>query len=131
MNILSGTIFLIPFDFFGHAKDGKKTGKTKPRNISAKEAKAMMDEGGTCTIVDVRTRAEFRERHIKDAKLVPLDEIEFRAETELPDKNAVLLVYCQSGGRSASAVQILADLGYTSVYNFGGIITWPYDTVKN
>jgi len=136
MKDLSGTIFLLPFGLFGSGKakdspgEGGKAGRAAPRNISAKQAKTIMDEGGPCTILDVRTSGEFRDKHIKGAILIPVDEIEFRAESKLPDKNAVILVYCQSGGRAARAAKMLADMGYTNVSNFGGIMGWPYDTVS-
>jgi len=136
MKNLSGTIFLLPFDFFGHgkakdpSKDENKEGKAVSRNISAKQAKAIMDEGGPYTLLDVRTKGEFQEGHIKGAVVIPVDEIESRAETKLPDKNAVILVYCASGARSSKAAKILAGMGYTNVNNFGGIMGWPYGTVS-
>ena len=136
MKDLLATIFLLPFGLFGSGKtkdsssEGGKAARAAPRNISAKQAKAIMDEGGSYTLLDVRTSGEFRDKHIKGAVLIPVDEIEFRAESKLPDKSAVILVYCQSGGRSARAAKLLADMGYTNVSNFGGIMGWPYDTVS-
>jgi len=125
------TIFLVPFGFFGSGKeDDGKAGKVKARNISPKEAKAIMDEGKPFTLVDVRTPDEFREMHIKGAVLIPVDEIESRAEKKLPDKDAVILVYCASGARSGRASKVLAGMGYTNVNNFGGIMGWPYETVS-
>ena len=47
---------------------------------------------------------------------------------QLPDVNAELLIYCRSGRRSSDAAHKLVALGYTGVYDFGGIIDWPYDT---
>ena len=131
-----GTIFLVPFSFFGldkskgSSKDANKTGKVVHKNISPKQAKAIMDEGGPYKLVDVRTREEFRDSHIKGAVLIPVDEIASRAEAQLTDKNAVILVYCASGARSTRASKILADMGYINVNNFGGIMNWPYDTVS-
>ena len=136
MKNLSATIFLAPFDFFGlgkakdPSKDDKKAGKASVRNISPKQAKDIMDEGKPYTLLDVRTKDEFRGGHIKGATLIPVNEIESSAETKLPDKNAVILVYCQSGGRASRAAKILAGMGYTNVNNFGGIMSWPYDTVN-
>jgi len=133
MKNLSGTILMAPFGFFGSGRkdppeDDGKTVKAAVRNISAKEAKAIMDEGKPYTLLDVRTSGEFGEGHIKGAKLIPVDEVEFRAPKELPDKNAVILVYCASGARSARASKILAKMGYVNVNNFGGIMNWPYET---
>jgi rhodanese-related sulfurtransferase len=95
--------------------------------ITAEEAKAMMDRGEADIILDVRTTDEFETGHIEGAVLLPDYEIAERAETVLPNKDAVILVYCRSGRRSKEASAILAELGYTNVKEFGGIIDWPYD----
>ncbi len=97
--------------------------------ISQDEAKRLMDEGN-CTILDVREQSEYDEGHIEHAILLPYTEIEQRAEQVLPDKDALILVYCRSGRRSKIGAQSLADLGYTNVKEFGGIIDWQYGTVK-
>ena len=132
MKNLSVVNVLIPFGFFGKKDQGGDAGKPAKitaRNISAKDAKAIMDSGGPCTILDVRTDGEYNGGHIKGAISIPVDEIEARAEKKLPDKNAVILVYCQSGARSARAARALAGMGYTNVSNFGGIMSWPYEIV--
>ena len=100
------------------------------RQITPEEAKTMMDEQEGYILLDVRTQAEFDEGHIEGAVLIPDTEITDRAETELTDKEGTILVYCRSGRRSKLAAQALADLGYVSVYEFGGIIDWPYEIVK-
>lgn len=99
------------------------------RRIDAKTAKDMMAQGGV-TIVDVRTPAEFDAGHIEGAINLPLDRIEQDAATVLPDKDATILLYCRSGSRSRTAGMILVALGYTGMYDFGGIINWPYGVVK-
>jgi len=96
--------------------------------ISAETAKKMMSEDHI--LLDVRTEEEFAEAHIEGAVLMPYDEIAMRAEAELSDKEAVILVYCRSGRRSATAAETLAGLGYANVFDFGGIIDWPYETVS-
>ncbi len=96
-------------------------------SINAEEAKRMMDEGESYILLDVRTQSEYDEGHIPGAILIPDTEIKDRAEGELMDKAAVILVYCRSGRRSKVAAQALADLGYTGIYEFGGIIDWPYE----
>ncbi|MCL2810997.1 MAG: rhodanese-like domain-containing protein [Clostridia bacterium] len=101
------------------------------QKITAEEAKARMEEGGAYILLDVRTDEEFKEGRIDGALLIPDYEIQSRAKAELPNKNALLLVYCRSGRRSALAAQELIDMGYTNVYDFGGIIDWPYDTVSD
>jgi rhodanese-related sulfurtransferase len=98
--------------------------------ITAQEAKKLMTENANAVIVDVRTRAEYDEIHIPGAVLVPNETIGNTAPSQLPEKNALLLIYCRSGNRSRQAAEKLAALGYTQVYNFGGIINWPYETVS-
>ena len=98
--------------------------------ISQEEAKAMMDAGGA-VILDVREQHEFDEGHIPGAALLPVGSIdETSAGKVIPDKDTVVLVYCRSGNRSKTASDALAALGYTQVYEFGGINTWPYDIEK-
>ena len=111
--------------FFGSCKGGVKSKGYE--SISPKEAKAIMDSGEAHIILDVRTQSEFNEGHIKGAVLIPDSEVKSRAEKELPNKEALILVYCRSGRRSKNASQILADMGYVNVKEFGGIIDWPYD----
>jgi rhodanese-related sulfurtransferase len=89
-----------------------------------------MDTEKDYIIIDARTEAEFAEAHIEGAVLIPEYEIAQRAEKELPDKDALILVYCRSGRRSKIASEELAKRGYTNVKEFGGIIDWPYETVK-
>ena len=96
----------------------------------AKQAKALMDTETDYIIVDARTEEEFAEGHIENAVLIPEYEIAARAETELPDKKGLILVYCRSGRRSKIASEELVKLGYSNVKEFGGIIDWPYETVK-
>jgi rhodanese-related sulfurtransferase len=98
------------------------------QKISAEEAKAMMDDRNPYILLDVRTEAEHKEQRIKGSILIPVDEIDERAEKELPDKDTRILVYCRAGYRSAAAADNLTYLGYTNVYDLGGIINWPYET---
>ena len=97
--------------------------------VTAETAKYMMDEGSV-TIVDVRTQSEYDTGHVENAILVPHETIGRTVPEELPDKEAVLLVYCRTGRRAADASQKLADMGYTKVYDFGGIEDWPYEIEK-
>jgi rhodanese-related sulfurtransferase len=96
--------------------------------ITAQEAQEMMGED--VIIMDVRTQAEFAEGHIPNALLLPDNEIKQRAEELLPDKEQTILVYCRSGRRSELAAKELIQLGYTNVYDFGGILDWTGDVVK-
>jgi len=99
--------------------------------ITAEDAKKLMDAESDYIIVDARTEEEYAEGHIPGAILIPEYEITDRAQSELPDKDQLILVYCRSGRRSKIASQALADLGYTNVKEFGGIIDWPYDVVTD
>ena len=97
------------------------------RQITVEEAKQMMDSNGDAIILDVREQEEFDAGHIPNAVLLPYTQINERAERVLPDKEAQILVYCRSGRRSKIAAEALASLGYTQVYEFGGIIDWKYE----
>ena len=98
--------------------------------ISQEDAKKRMDSDQDVLIIDVREKSEYDSGHIIDAVLVPLGSIAQEIGEVAPDKDTVLLVYCRSGSRSKTAANDLVNLGYTEVYDFGGINTWPYDIVK-
>ena len=95
--------------------------------ITQEEAKQIMDTTNGYILLDTRTREEYDQSHIPGALLIPHTEIAQRAEEELPDKDQVILVYCRSGNRSKQASEVLAELGYTNIKEFGGIHTWPYE----
>ncbi len=97
--------------------------------ITQDVAKELM-ETKTVVVLDVREQSEFDEGHIENAVLLPLFEVPTLAEKTIPNKDEMILVYCRSGNRSKQASVILADLGYTNVYEFGGINTWEYGIVK-
>ena len=99
-------------------------------NITAEEARKLMDSEKDRIILDVRSREAYDQGHIPGAILIPDTEIEAKAADLLPDKDQLILVYCRSGRRSKLAAQSLADLGYTNIREFGGILDWPYDIVK-
>lgn len=98
--------------------------------ITAAEAKVMIDGGEDLVILDVRTQEEYDEGHIENAVLIPDTEISAKAPTVLADQNQTILVYCRTGRRSAEAAKKLVDLGYSNIYDFGGIVDWPYEVVK-
>ncbi len=100
------------------------------RKISPVLAKEMIDSGEELIIVDGRTASEFSQGHIPDAILIPNETIGSTPPTELPDKEALILVYCRSGNRSAQAARKLVSMGYLNVYDFGGILDWPYEVVR-
>ncbi len=98
--------------------------------LTQAEAKKIMDSGVEHIIIDARTEEEFAQGHIEGAIMIPEYEIANRAEAEISDKDALILVYCRSGRRSKIASEELVKLGYTNVKEFGGIIDWQYETVK-
>lgn len=100
-------------------------------NITAEEARKLMDSEKDRIILDVRSREEYDQGHIPGAILIPDTEIEAKAADLLPDKDQLILVYCRSGRRSKLAAQSLADLGYTNIREFGGILDWHYEVVKD
>lgn len=109
---------------------GNTETKNTYMNITQEEAKNIMDTETGYVILDVRTNEEFTSGHIPNAILIPDYEISQRAESELPDKSQLILVYCRSGNRSKNAASQLVSLGYTNIKEFGGIIDWKYEIVK-
>ena len=107
-------------------EDAKNTASYQ--QITAKEAKSMMEEQPDAVILDVREQDEYDAGHIPGAVLLPVGTTdEETAAAVIPEKDTVALVYCRSGNRSKTASQTLADLGYTQIFEFGGIRDWPYD----
>ena len=110
--------------------DGLSTQQGAYHKITAEEAKDKM-ETGEVTIVDVRTAEEYAQAHIHGAISIPVESIGEQPPEALPDFNADLLIYCRTGVRSKQASEKLVALGYTNVYDFGGIQDWPYETEGN
>ena len=106
----------------GNAADGSY------HQITQEEAKEMMDTQEVI-ILDVREQDEYDSGHIPGAVLLPVGTInEDTAAEVIPEKDSTVLVYCRSGNRSKTAAAALALLGYTKIYEFGGINTWRYET---
>ncbi len=99
-------------------------------SISQEEAKRMMEVDDGHVIVDVRRQSEYDEGHIPGAICIPNESIFDEKPEELPDLNQIILVYCRSGRRSKEAAQKLYDIGYTNVFEFGGINDWTGEVVK-
>jgi phage shock protein E len=100
----------------------------KAMKITAEQAKQKMEESSDFILVDVRTVEEYNDVRIPGAINLPNETITNVKPQELPDLNQTIFVYCRSGNRSAQAAAKLAAIGYTKVYDFGGIIDWPYET---
>lgn len=106
------------------------TGGNIHMKIDAKEAKRILDTNKNAILLDVRTVEENRDLRIPGSKLIPIQELPDRL-AELPrDPNRPILIYCRSGNRSAQAAALLKQAGFPVVYDFGGIIDWPYETEK-
>jgi len=99
------------------------------QSISPEEARGLIGKPGV-VLLDVRTQEEYDEGHIEGAALLPYDAIAADSAVLPADRNAAIIVYCRSGRRSAIAAQTLSDLGYTRLYDLGGIQSWPYDIIK-
>ena len=100
------------------------------RQVTAEEAIALMEKESGYIILDVRTAQEYSEKHIPKAVNIPNESIGTEDLPALPDKNQLILVYCRSGNRSKQAAEKLAVLGYTNIVEFGGINSWPGETVS-
>lgn len=105
------------------------TSNMQGRRITAMEAHTMMKRNPSAIILDVRSAYEFSTGRIPGATLLSDYDIPDNARRVLPNLNALILVYCKAGSRSRAAARQLVSMGYTNVYDFGGINTWPYEVV--
>ena len=99
------------------------------RQITMDEAVDMMAQETGYIILDVRTPAEFAEKHIPNAINIPNENIGTDEISALPDKDQLIMVYCRSGRRSKEAAGKLVKLGYTNIVEFGGILDWKGETI--
>ena len=119
-------VMVLPFSGCGAVPQESSAGY---QQITAEEAKEMIDTLDDEIILDVREQDEYDAKHITDAILLPVGMIdEDTAAGVIPEKDSVVLVYCRSGNRSKTASNKLVQLGYTQIYEFGGINDWPYET---
>lgn len=102
--------------------------KASYQTISTEIAKKRLDTEKDIVLLDVRTVAENTEKRIPGSVLIPVGDIKPQAPEKLKDKDAAIVIYCRSGNRSITAAKALTDMGYTNVYNLGGINKWPYET---
>ena len=98
------------------------------KKLTPKEAQDLMSDD--VIVLDVRTQAEYNDGHIPHSVLLPDYEIKDGAEIVVPNKRQTILVYCRSGARSERAAKTLIELGYTDVYDLGGIIHWTGEIVR-
>ncbi len=95
------------------------------RSVTPEVAREKMEKGAL--LIDVRTEKEYREKHIKGSVLLSTFDIRDKIQSLVPDRNREIIVYCATGVRSRWAAELLAKLGYTRVYDLGGINRWPYE----
>ena len=104
--------------------------KTAYKKISPKEATSHMENDKSVLLIDVRTSEEYQNDRIPNSISVPLNNLKSLIEKVAPNKDTELILYCQGGVRAATACNELAKMGYTNINNLGGIMSWPFDTVK-
>lgn len=126
-NTIYITIIIFVMLFTGCEKNGGSTVKNY-EHISQKSAKEIIDTENGYIILDVRTEEEYDEGHIMGAICIPNESIDEGITSVLLDKNQLILVYCRSGNRSVQASEKLVKLGYSNIKEFGGIMTWEYET---
>nr|WP_302598838.1 rhodanese-like domain-containing protein [uncultured Cellulosilyticum sp.] len=98
--------------------------------LNVQEAKANLDTNKEIILIDIRSRAEYEEGHIPGCIHIPLPELEMRIEEVAPDFDQPIYYYCRSGVRTLTAGAILEHMGYTNLYDMGGIMSWPYEIEK-
>ena len=130
--VMNGTVEAVEYD---NANSGYESsqGEESAENIifmriSAEEAYDMMGEIDI-VVLDVRNQNEFDTGHIRNAVLLPVDEISAET-TAWIDAAQTILIYCQSGVRSLRAAEMFIELGFTNVYEFGGIVDWVGEVVQ-
>ena len=106
------------------------TTRAEYTSISMEEAKEIFTTPGDYTILDVRRADEYAEGHIPGAINVANEDIGEECPAQLPDLDRVIYVYCRSGRRSKEASAKLAALGYTNIYEIGGILDWDGEIEK-
>ena len=100
------------------------------KHVSMDDIVEIMDKNDDYIILDVRTIDEYNAGHIPNAICIPNESIGSDIGSKLPNKEQLILVYCRSGNRSKQAVEKLKDLGYTNLIEFGGIVDWKGEIVK-
>ena len=97
------------------------------KTISPEEAKKRLEKEKGIVLLDVRTPAEYAQKHIPKSTLISLHVFQNKVQNQISNKETTIFVYCRSGNRSEMAAKMLIDLGYKNVYDLGGIINWPYE----
>lgn len=122
------TILAILSLLFSGCVNNGNIGQDSPFDEYSELSSLMIEktQGLDFFLVDVRSFSEFTGKHIPGAVNIPAGDIAENPPSE--DKNALIIVYCQSGARSGAAQKKLEQSGYTNVHNFGGISKWEGET---
>ena len=123
-------VIVIGVVFVFSMKNNNEENKQPIRYVSMDEIKEIMKENTDYIILDARTIEEYNEGHIPNAICIPNETIDESVITKLPRKDQLILIYCRSGNRSKQAATKLAELGYTNLVEFGGIIDWDGEMEK-
>lgn len=99
-------------------------------NLSQDKAYTQLQNDSTIKLIDVRTKDEYREGHVKGSINIPLNTLPQKFQSALPKTDQTIFVICLSGARAADATSYLKKVGYTNVHNIGGVATWKYGLVK-
>jgi len=91
--------------------------------ITGAKAREIYESNDAVVLLDVRNQDEYDEYHLPGSVLIPVNELESRLP-ELPDKDALIIVFCRAGRRSAIAAEILLLNGYKNIYDMQGIENW-------
>jgi rhodanese-related sulfurtransferase len=122
-------VFLIAFSVVTSCSRPKK----ELRTVSAQEVYDAVynKSNSSIQLVDVRTAEEYGVTHLKNAQNICVTEDDFQEKVKTLDKDKPVYVYCKSGGRSARAAKILAEMGFTQIYDLaGGITAWEEDGLE-
>ena len=131
LSILTILILLLVAGCGASNQSAESTAESAYRQISQDEAMEMMARDDGHVVVDVRRQDEYDAGHIPGAILIPNESIGCDSPEALPDYDQIILIYCRTGNRSKQAAEKLAAMGYTNIYEFGGINTWTGDIVTN
>lgn len=102
----------------------------KSNHLSQDKAYEQLQADKTIKLIDVRTKEEFKDGHVKNSVNIPLNTLPTRYATALPNKDATVFIICYSGSRAGDATDFLKKAGYTNVHNIGGVASWKYGLVR-
>ena len=128
--ILGIVIFAVGAILMFNKKDKNIKNEPTIKYSSMDEIVQIMNENKDYIILDVRTIEEYNEGHIPNAICIPNETIGEDIVSKLPNKEQLILIYCRSGNRSKQAAKKLNQLGYTNLIEFGGIIDWKGEIIK-